>query len=275
MAEPLKANEPKVTKDRSPSFPFIPLKTAVERLETFQKYFGRHPAPASKAGLAWGMKEKSSQADQTLAALRSFGLLKYDGMGLSRQVALTNEGQTYLRAQQDSVKKQVVKQSALRPKIIRKFWTTWGADRPPDAVALDQLRLDHGFSDAGADNFLKVYDDTISFAGLSASDKITPEQEGDEDPDDSAHLPPPPRGKVKVMEGERVVFTEETNPQQYLKLIASGEVDETLLDALQDYVKRQKKRLGLPDYNDPEYLERRRVETVRRATRPEDDEAAN
>ena len=47
------------------------------------------------------------------------------------------------------------------------------------------------------------------------------------------------------MEGERVVFIEESNPQQYVKLVASGDVDETLLDALQDYVKRQKERLGL------------------------------
>jgi hypothetical protein len=38
--------------------------------------------------------------------------------------------------------------------------------------------------------------------------------------------------------------TEESNPQQYLKIVASGEVDETLLDALEDYVKRQKKRLS-------------------------------
>jgi hypothetical protein len=49
------------------------------------------------------------------------------------------------------------------------------------------------------------------------------------------------------MEGERVVFTEESNPQSYLKLIASGDVDETMLKALEDYVKRQKKRLGLPE----------------------------
>jgi len=48
------------------------------------------------------------------------------------------------------------------------------------------------------------------------------------------------------MPGERVVFVEENNPQQYVKLVASGDVDATLLDALQDYVKRQKKRLGLP-----------------------------
>lgn len=39
------------------------------------------------------------------------------------------------------------------------------------------------------------------------------------------------------MDGERVVFTEESNPQQYVKLIVSGDVDETLLDALQDYVR--------------------------------------
>jgi hypothetical protein len=30
-----------------------------------------------------------------------------------------------------------------------------------------------------------------------------------------------------------------------VKLVVSGDVDEALLDALQDYVKRQKKRLGV------------------------------
>lgn len=49
------------------------------------------------------------------------------------------------------------------------------------------------------------------------------------------------------MAGERIVFTEETNPQNYLKLVASGEVDGTMLEALEDYVKRQKKRLGISE----------------------------
>ena len=42
-----------------------------------------------------------------------------------------------------------------------------------------------------------------------------------------------------------MVFTEESNPQQYLKPVASGDVDETMLGALQDYMRRQKKRLGI------------------------------
>jgi hypothetical protein len=45
------------------------------------------------------------------------------------------------------------------------------------------------------------------------------------------------------MDGERVVFTEETNPTNYVKLVASGDVDDSLLEALEDYVKRQRKRL--------------------------------
>ena len=48
------------------------------------------------------------------------------------------------------------------------------------------------------------------------------------------------------MEGERVVLVEEGGPAQYLKVIASGEVDATLLEILEDYIKRQKKRLELP-----------------------------
>jgi hypothetical protein len=259
MAEAPQAPAPKGTKDRSPSFPFIPLKTAIERLEAFDKKFGRHPVPAAKAALAWDMKEKSSQGDQTLAALKSFGLVKYDGMGMARHVSLTDEGRNYLRAQQESVKKQILKACALRPKIIRKFWAAWSADRPPDEVALDKLILDNGFSEGGARNFLKVYDDTVSYAGLSNSDKVDLEEDGADDGEEAEGAtvkpvipkppgnPPPlvPQGKVKLMDGERIVFTEESNPQNYLKLIASGDVDGTMLEALEDYVKRQKKRLGI------------------------------
>jgi hypothetical protein len=51
-------------------------------------------------------------------------------------------------------------------------------------------------------------------------------------------------GKVPIMDGERIVCAEESTPQQYFKLIASGEPDEHLLEALEDYVKRQKRRLA-------------------------------
>jgi hypothetical protein len=76
------------------------------------------------------------------------------------------------------------------------------------------------------------------------------------------------------------VFVEESGPDQYLKLIAAGPMDESLLEALEDYVKRQKKRLSAPvklppPPGDAEYRARRAAELLRRADASEDDEAAN
>jgi hypothetical protein len=242
-----------IKRDRSPSYPSISLKAAVERLVAFEKYFGRHPASADQAGKAWNLKT----ADQTIAALRYFGLLDYEGRSGARQITISEDGRNYLRAQQDSVKQEILKRAALRPKEIRKFWDIWGDDRPPNDICLDDLTFRNAYSDRGARVFLKVYDATIAFAGLVDSDKIpsgAQDDDGDvgEGEDDFTLDPPPPappagvkRG-VPIMEGERVVFAEESDPQRYIKLVASGDIDETLLDALSDYLKRQRKRLGLP-----------------------------
>jgi len=254
-------------RDRSPAFPVIGLKTAIERLVEFEAYYKRSAARPEKVGEARGIKTKA-YADRMAAALRYFGLLEYQGAGKDRTIAVSEEGRKYLRAQQEETKQEVIKAAALRPKQIADLWGHWLNDRPADAACVDDLVQNHGFSVAGARDFLKVYDATISYAGLTDSDKIDPNQEeaaGDEGTGEDRiinssvrlktpanPLPAPPQGKVKIMDGERVVFTEESNPQNYLKLVASGEVDETMLEALEDYVKRQKKRLAMfsspPDY---------------------------
>lgn len=185
MTEEQQVSVIKGKRDRSPGYPFIPLGTAVQRLEAFESYFGRHATPANRVAPAWGMKDGSSAADQTLAALRSYGLVDYNGTGPKREVSISEEGRRYLRAQQDSVKEAVLKQSALRPKTIRKFWALWGADRPRDPVAIDTLTLENGFSDTGAASFLAVYDATVAFAKLTMSDKL-PNNETDQESDPEA-----------------------------------------------------------------------------------------
>jgi hypothetical protein len=49
---------------------------------------------------------------------------------------------------------------------------------------------------------------------------------------------------ASLARGRGVVFVEESGPDQYLKLVAAGQMDESLLEALEDFVKRQKKRLS-------------------------------
>jgi hypothetical protein len=45
------------------------------------------------------------------------------------------------------------------------------------------------------------------------------------------------------MEGERVISVDEAGPGQYLKVVASGELDDVQIEALEDFIKRRKKRI--------------------------------
>jgi hypothetical protein len=188
-------------RDRSPSFPFIPLKAAIERLVQFEAHHKRAPVAPDRLGPAWGMKTNTSQAQQTLAALRQYGLLETQRIATGRVVVISEEGRTYLRAQQESMKQAVIRRAALRPKQIEAYWRDWGSDRPKDAACLDALVLHGGFSSDGAEKFLRVYDETIAYAGLSDSDNMAPdlleflkpdEQQRRAEPDEL--IDPPPEG---------------------------------------------------------------------------------
>ena len=44
------------------------------------------------------------------------------------------------------------------------------------------------------------------------------------------------------MEGERVVFTHEIEPAHGVRIVASGDVDASILDALKSFLKQQRQR---------------------------------
>lgn len=170
--EPKASAKPK--RERSPSFPFIGLPTAIKRLIEFEDYFKRHPTPAKHSGKAWGMKGWTSQAQQTLAALKAYGMIDYKGAGENLEASVTDAGRTYLRAQQEETRGDTVKRFALTPKAFSRHFEQWGSNRPPDAVCLDQLVLKEGYTDSAAKLFLSVYDSTAAYANLGGSDKNAP-----------------------------------------------------------------------------------------------------
>ncbi len=227
---------PGKTKDRSPSFPFISLSAAASRLEAFEKTFGRHPAPANKAGRAWSMKENSSQALQTLAALKAFGMLDYQGSGTERAAYITDDGRAYLRASGDAAKREVLKRLALKPKMLAQYWQEWKADRPIDDICMDQLILKGRFTHGAAETFLRVYDDTISYAGLGDFDIVASLEQttaGGEDfevarDDVSLRKPPhkpPLKGKgALLVDGERILQDGILSRDATYRIVVSGKI---------------------------------------------------
>ena len=219
-------------RDRSPAYPNITLKAAIDRLVEFDTHFKRSAARPEKIGDAWGIKGKA-YVDRTAAALRYYGLLEYKGAGKDRYIVTSDWGKAFLRSAQDETKREVIKKAALLPKQIAFFWNQWGTDRPADAACLDELLFKHKFTEAGAREFLKVYDATITFAGLTNSDKpdqnpggAPEEEDGELEGQDGENPPPPPlpSSKVKVMPGERELTTGLMAKDASFRLIVTGNV---------------------------------------------------
>ena len=177
-------------RDRSPAYPLMPLEEALERLAEFEIHFKRTSVTLDRVGAAWSIKSRA-HSSRIAAALRYFGLFDYQESEGDRRIVISEQGRKYLLAQQDDIRREVVKTAALCPRAIATFWNLWGEDRPSDASCLDQMMFEHSFSGSGARKFLKVYDATISFAGLSKSDRDDPPEDlagsvGNTPEDDSA-----------------------------------------------------------------------------------------
>lgn len=233
---------------RSPAYPYVSLEKALGRARELEQAEGKHVVPPSSAYRAWGVGEKSSGSRQTMAALKLFGLIEYDGMGADRKIRVSDLALKIIHdVQPDSPERDgLIRRAALTPSIHSTLWKQWGAELPSDATIETQLVRDLGFNRSGARDLIPEYKSTISFAKLHEPAKMPPD-EGDENGEKPDPPPPPPplEKQVRVMEGERVVFTDEIEPNHHVRLVVSGAVDKDILDSLEDYVDRQKKRLGI------------------------------
>ncbi|MBJ6122092.1 hypothetical protein [Sphingomonas mollis] len=158
------ASSPIRRAERSPSFPYIGLTRAVERLTEFHRQAERHDiSVADAATLAWGLTPRSSAALQTVAALLAYGLIDSRGAGDRRTVRISDLGRRAMTDQLPGEREQALAVAALKPRLITEFRDRWGPERPANAVATDLLTA-HGLTTDGARAFLRVYDDTVAYA---------------------------------------------------------------------------------------------------------------
>jgi hypothetical protein len=182
----------KARKERSPSFPFISLKKAVDRLQEMAEAHKRNQARIATVGATWGYGAKSSGLVQTVAALKAFGLIDDIGGGADRRIQISDLGWRILQDARPGAREAAIREAALKPRLIAEYLNQWVPDRPSDAHCLSELRLDRGFGDSAAQLFLKVFDDTVNYANLKNSDSLSPVLEREENPLETAVEGPRP-----------------------------------------------------------------------------------
>jgi hypothetical protein len=265
MAEATEKAGPTATKakqGRSPAYPGIPVGEAIGKAKALYDAQGKYAAPMPLAFTAWGSSAKSSAAREIRAALKYFGLITLEGDGETGKVKLTEDALRILLDDREdqTEKKAIIRRVALNPVVHKKLLEHFPEGIKSDASVEHFLVFEEGFNKTAAGAVVAEFKATADFAELYKPATIVVKSDLEPQTDDqseenvggageSGKIPPKPlvpKGQVKIMDGERVAFTEEGQPGQYLKLIASGDVDDTMLEALEDFVKRQRKRLAAP-----------------------------
>ncbi len=186
-------------KVRSPSFPFISLREAIDRARAFHEAEQRNSARPETAAAHWGYSPKSSGGKQTIAALRAFGLIEGDTL-----VKLSGRALRILLDEREASeeRERLVKQAALMPPLHSKLWERYGAELPSDKTLRLSLILDEGFNENSVDDFLTEYKETLEFARLRLAEGARPRPEPTAVPSPA----PPPRPISGSLEVDPVVF---------------------------------------------------------------------
>jgi hypothetical protein len=164
----VEAEKPK--KERSPSYPFISLKKAVERVEAL---YANHKSQAARlvaVAPTWGYGVKSSGLLQTVATLKQFGLIEDLGSGEDRKIQISDLGRRIIADTRPGAREKALKEAAASPKLIAEYLPQWLPERPTDAHCISELHLDRGFTSDAARTFLRIFDETVAFAGLADGD---------------------------------------------------------------------------------------------------------
>jgi hypothetical protein len=156
--------------ERSPSFPFISIRKAIERAQAVYNNHRREPTRLPALAETWGYSPSSSGLQQTVGALKQFGLLDENGSGADRKVQISDLARTILADLRPGAKEQAISDAARRPRLIADYLQKWVPDRPTDAHCISELTIDRGFGDPAAKLFLKVFDETVAFANLRGDD---------------------------------------------------------------------------------------------------------
>jgi hypothetical protein len=190
-------------KVRSPSFPFIGLREALDRARAFYEAEQRNSARAETAAAHWGYSPKSSGGKQTIAALRSFGLLEGDSL-----VKLSGRGLRLVLDEREGSdeRERLLQQAALMPPVHARLWERYGAELPSAQTLRLWLVLDEGFNENSVDDFLSEYRETLEYAKLLP--RTAREEAGGERQAPPPPLPPQPpvRLAAETAEVDPMIF---------------------------------------------------------------------
>jgi hypothetical protein len=178
----------KPRRDRSPSYPGLPLEQAIDKARVLYEKERKNSVPVQTVLLKhWGYKSVTTgAATVALAAVKKFGLIVDEGSGASRRVRLTDLALKILLNPDDQARRAAVVEAAMTPPIHAELWKTYSGDLPSDDSLHYELVVNRNFTETGAKEFIAQFRATTSYAGIDSADMflLGNESNRSEDADD-------------------------------------------------------------------------------------------
>lgn len=180
MADSSKGGSKRV---RSPGYPALNLKAAIEKAHEFYKAEGRNSAALPISVEHWGYSKKSSSGLKAVAALKSFGLIEVEGSGADRRIKLSELAlRIILDDREDSPDRaKAIVTAALKPKIHKKLWDLWGTEMPSHGSIRHHLIFEEKFNEKFVNDFIKEYKSTVEYSKLAEQSGIEAGEDEDEE----------------------------------------------------------------------------------------------
>jgi hypothetical protein len=223
----------KKSKHRSPNYPVVSLKRALEMIKGLYDIDRRQKVPINIACKRWGYKEDSSTGQQAVAALSAYGLLDVEGAGPTRKVSVTEIAFKYLHSRPE-IQKDMLRRFALSPNINLRVWEDYGHEIPQDDVLREHLIVNLRFNPETVGSFISRFKETIQFAELLKEDYPSDEPDemggsSEEIMDQGPQVTPPkhqgiPLQSISTESPFSNVGPVRDNQQELRFIVASGEI---------------------------------------------------
>jgi hypothetical protein len=162
--------EDKKERQRSPNYPAVGLREAVERVRKLFAADGRAGAPAEIAAKHIGYSSAHGQAMSVIAALKRFGLVAE----VSGRLAPTQAAIEILNLPEtDSRRRTALREAALNPPLYRELVEGHRATGLPQHDVLEaELTTYKKFNPKAVEGFVRDFLDTLEYAGINVSDDV-------------------------------------------------------------------------------------------------------
>jgi len=182
---------------RSPGYPMISLKEAIQKANTLWDKDRRNLIPKEAAFAHLGFKKIGGYGGRIIAALKHYGLTseKENGIILTQDAV---DLAIYKSTDEDYI--NIVKKIALKPDIYNKIYNGYNGQLPSDDTLRVKLLKEYRFHPDKVKGFISDFRKTIEFAGLSKGIEIKGKDDVKTRDDINVILSGKEQGKTQIME---------------------------------------------------------------------------